>query len=119
MIRKATVLVLSALGAAGASAADPSGADIYRQKCGSCHSLAANRVGPAHKGVFGRRAGLVPGYAYSPALKGSGIVWNEKTLDQWLAGPQKMAKGSKMFFTVPSAEQRAAIIGYLKSPAAR
>lgn len=81
--------------------------------------MAANKIGPSHRGVFGRKAGLVSGYAYSPALKTSGIVWNDKTLDQWLLGPQKMVKGSKMYLAVPNAAERAAIIGYLKSPAAK
>lgn len=102
-----------------AQAAAASGADLYKRKCSSCHTMAANKIGPSHKGVFGRKAGLVPGYAYSPALKKSGIVWNDKSLDQWLLGPQKMVKGSKMYLAVPNAAERAAIIGYLKSPAAK
>ena len=102
-----------------AQSAAVSGADLYKRKCSSCHTMAANKIGPAHKGVFGRKAGLVPGYAYSPALKKSGIVWNDKTLDQWLQGPQKMVEGSKMYLAVPNAAERAAIIGYLKSPAAK
>ena len=102
-----------------AQSAAVSGANLYKRKCSSCHTMAANKIGPAHKGVFGRKAGLVLGYAYSPALKKSGIVWNDKTLDQWLQGPQKMVKGSKMYLAVPNAAERAAIIGYLKSPAAK
>ena len=97
----------------------PNGAALYKAKCGSCHSIPANKVGPAHKGVFGRKAGLAPGYSYSAALKSSGIVWNDKSLDLWLQGPQKVVKGSKMFFTVPDATQRTAIIAYLKSPVAK
>lgn len=102
-----------------AQTAAASGADLYKRKCSSCHTMAVNKIGPSHKGVFGRKAGLVIGYAYSPALKKSGIVWNDKTLDQWLQGPQKMVKGSKMYLAVPNAAERAAIIGYLKSPAAK
>lgn len=97
----------------------PDGAALYLAKCGGCHSLAANRVGPAHKGVVGRKAGTAPGYRYSPALKASPIIWNDATLDRWLQDPQKLVKGSKMFLTVPEADQRKAIIAYLKSPAAR
>lgn len=95
------------------------GAALYQSKCGGCHSIATNRIGPAHKGVFGRKAGMAPGYKYSPALKASGIVWNDQTLDKWLQGPPKVVKGTKMFFTVNDAAQRAAIIAYLKSPAAK
>lgn len=99
--------------------AKPDGAALYQSKCGGCHSIATNRIGPAHKGVFGRKAGMAPGYKYSPALKASGIVWNDQTLDKWLQGPPKLVKGTKMFFTVSDPSQRAAIIAYLKSPAAR
>ncbi|MVZ98071.1 c-type cytochrome [Sphingorhabdus sp. IMCC26285] len=97
----------------------PNGAATYKAKCGSCHSIPTNKIGPAHKGVFGRKAGLAAGYSYSAPLKGSGIVWNDKTLDLWLQGPQKVVKGSKMFVAVPNAAERAAIIAYLKSPAAK
>ncbi len=98
------------------SAADAlPGAKLYQSKCTTCHSLDANKIGPAHRGVFGRPAGTAPGYSYSPALKNAGIVWNAATLDQWLQGPQKMVKGAKMFLVVPSATDRAAIIAYLKA----
>lgn len=97
----------------------PSGDVLYKTKCGACHSIPANKIGPAHKGVFGRKAGLAAGYNYSAPLKASGIVWNDKTLDLWLQGPQKVVKGSKMFFSVPNAADRAAIIAYLKSPTAK
>ena len=62
-----------------------------------------------------RRAGVAPGYAYSPALKSSGIAWTASTLDQSLQGPQKMVKGAKMYFAVPNPGDRAAIIAYLKA----
>ena len=91
------------------------GAKLYQAKCTTCHSLDANKIGPAHRGVFGRPAGTARGYSYSPALKASAIIWNAATLDQWLQGPQKMAKGSKMYFVVPGAGDRAAIIAYLKA----
>jgi cytochrome c len=105
------------LGASAAAHADTatSGAALYQSRCGTCHSIAANKVGPAHKGVFGRAAGMAPGYAYSPALKASGITWSEASLDSWLQGPQKLVKGTRMFFTVPNPAERAAIIAYLKS----
>jgi cytochrome c len=92
---------------------------LYEAKCSACHSLSSNKIGPAHRGVYGRKAGTVPGYAYSEALKGSNLVWNDANLDRWLQGPQKMVKGSKMFLAVPDPTQRKAIIAYLKSRAAR
>lgn len=104
--------------AVGAPAADE-GAGLYQAKCGSCHSLSASKIGPAHRGVFGRRAAMVPGYKYSPALRGANITWDAPTLDLWLQGPQKLVKGSRMFLVVPDPRQRAAIIRYLQSEAAR
>lgn len=97
------------------SADAPPGARLYQARCGTCHSLDANRIGPAHRGVFGRVAGTAPGYSYSPALKASGIIWNAANLDQWLQGPQKLVKGSKMYLVVPGASDRAAIIEYLRT----
>lgn len=95
------------------------GAALYQAKCGGCHSIAASKIGPAHKGVFGRKAASVAGYNYSPALRAANITWDAKTLDQWLQGPQKLVKGSKMYLVVADPAQRAAIIAYLQSDAAR
>ncbi|HEX5477957.1 MAG TPA: c-type cytochrome, partial [Burkholderiales bacterium] len=58
------------------------GKQLYDSRCIGCHSIDENRVGPAHKGVFGRKAGLAPGYDYSPAVKHSKIVWNASTLNR-------------------------------------
>lgn len=97
----------------------PDGMKLYQAKCGGCHSIAANKVGPAHKGVFGRKAAMAPGYTYSPALRAANITWTAATLDQWLQGPQKMVKGTRMFLSVPNPAERGAIIAYLKSDAAK
>lgn len=91
------------------------GAALYEARCGACHSLDANRIGPAHRGVFGRRAGTVPGFRYSPALKASGVVWTAPNLDRWLAGPPRMVPGTAMGISVASAQDRADLIAYLNS----
>jgi cytochrome c len=68
-----------------------------------------------HKGLFGRAAGSVPDFDYSAAMRASGIVWSEVTLDQFLQGPRKMVPGTKMtFIGVPAAKDRADLIAYLK-----
>lgn len=90
-------------------------AAIYKSRCGSCHELDRNRAGPQHRGVVGRKSGAVPGFAYSPALKASGIVWNRQTLDNWLKGPRKVVPGTRMFTSVPDAATREVIINYLES----
>ncbi len=115
----AGAILPAAGGAAPPPAAPLDGARLYQAKCGGCHSISANRVGPAHKGVFGRKSGMAPAYAYSPALRAAAITWNAATLNQWLQGPQKLVKGSKMFLSLPNPAERAAIIAYLQSEAAR
>ena len=98
----------------GAAAADAAhGAQVYKT-CALCHSFEKNGAGPKHAGLIGRIAGSVPDYRYSPALQKSGIVWNEATLDKWLADPQALVPGTKMFFNVDSAQDRADVIEYLR-----
>ena len=92
---------------------DPSRGKTVYQVCMGCHSLDEDDVGPHHRGVVGRVAGTVPGYAYSPALKNSHIVWSPDTLDRWLTNPQALVPGVKMFFAMPSAQDRADVIAYL------
>lgn len=67
-----------------------------------------------HRGVYGRRAGSVPDFAYSEALKKSGIVWNEATLNAWLTDPQRLVPGQQMNYSVPNPQDRADVIAYLK-----
>jgi len=92
------------------------GQTLY-QVCTDCHDLDKNDVGPKHRGVFGRKAGTVPDYEYSDALKNSGIVWNEATLDKWLTDPQMLVPGAKMFFHLESAQDRADVIAFLRDKA--
>lgn len=90
------------------------GAEIYESKCGACHSLDFNRVGPKHRGVFGRRAASVTGFHYSAALKKLGVTWNALTLDRWLQNPTAMAPGTAMGFRLLVAQERADVIAYLR-----
>jgi len=92
---------------------DPVRGKTVYQVCMGCHSLDEDDVGPHHRGVVGRVAGTVPGYAYSPALRNSHIVWGPETLDRWLTSPQALVPGAKMFFAMPSAQDRADVIAYL------
>lgn len=104
------------LPAAAWAGGDPiHGQALYRSQCMACHSVDYNGVGPAHKGVFGRRAGSLGNYNYSPALRMAGTVWNEATLDQWLRNPEQLVPGQKMGVMVQSAQDRADLIAYLKT----
>ena len=91
------------------------GKDLYVMRCAACHAVNYNGVGPAHAGVFGRKVGTAPNYTYSPALKASAVVWTDDTLAQWLADPEKLVAGQKMWITVPTAVDRQDLIAYLKS----
>ena len=88
------------------------GKELYQQ-CTSCHSIDENDIGPKHRGVVGRKAGTAPDYAYSPALKNSGIVWDAASLDRWLTNPSALVPGTKMYFLVKDPQSRADIIAYL------
>ena len=91
------------------------GKALYEARCGGCHALDADRTGPHHAGVFGRKAGSVAGFAYSPALAGSRIVWNEVTLERWLQDPEALIPGQRMNVRVSDPAERRAIIGYLRA----
>jgi cytochrome c2 len=68
------------------------GEQHFNTQCRPCHSLEAgkNGIGPTLHGLFGRKAGTVPGYSYSAAMKNSGVVWNEDTLTKYLADPKEV-----------------------------
>jgi len=95
------------------------GALAYAASCGSCHSLDTNRIGPAHRGIYGRKAGSAPGYAYSVPVRKSSIVWNGATLDRWLQDPRAVIPGTKMAFRLADQQRRADIIAYLRSVGVR
>ena len=108
------VLVLAAAGNTAAAADAAHGQELYESRCGGCHSLDANRVGPAHRGVYGRKAGSAPNFNYSTAVKNATVVWEEKTLDAWLTNPQALIPGQRMNFRVALPADRADIIAYLR-----
>ncbi|MBM3534829.1 MAG: c-type cytochrome [Alphaproteobacteria bacterium] len=111
------LLILAAFIAAGptAFAADANrGAELYEARCEGCHSLDANRVGPKHRGVFGRKVGSVPDFGYSNAVRNSPVIWDETTLDRWLTNPQAFIAGARMGFRVSEAVDRADLIAYLR-----
>jgi cytochrome c len=99
-----------------AMAADAEAGKTVFNKCKACHKVDKNAVGPHLGGVVGRKAGSLPDYNYSAALKGSGITWDEASLDKWLHGPSKMVPGTKMIFPgVKDDTDRANLIAYLKT----
>ena len=109
-------LALAALDPARAAGDAARGEQLY-VGCQDCHSLDKNDVGPRHRGVYGRKAGSVPDYEYSDALRSSGIVWDEATLDKWLTNPQAFVPGAKMFYHLANPQDRADVIAFLREKA--
>ena len=114
----AGVALAVAAGAASIDAAArgrPERGEAIYERCLACHALAYDRTGPRHCGLFGRRAGSVQGFAYSDAMKRSKIVWNEQTLDRFLANPLAAVPGTSMGYAgVTDVKERADLIAYLK-----
>jgi cytochrome c len=108
--------VLAAPAVFGADAAN--GKTVFESKCGICHAATAGPggpvAGPNMVGLMGRKAATVEGFPmYSPALKGSGITWNAKLLDEFLANPMGKVPGTMMVISLPDAKERADVIAYL------
>ena len=89
------------------------------KKCKACHVVDAekHKTGPHLVNIMGRTAGSADGFKkYSDAMKSSGIVWNEETLDGYLEKPKAYVKGTRMAFAgLRKEEDRANVIAYLKS----
>ena len=106
--------VLAAFAPLHVGAADAArGRELYETRCIGCHSIEADRIGPRHRGVVGRRAGSVAGFDYSPALRDANVVWDTATLDRWLADPEAALPGQRMNYRVSDARDRADLIAYL------
>jgi cytochrome c len=110
-------LVLTAP-AAQAQADAQKGAQAYKT-CIACHSLEPGRhlTGPSLANLFGRKAGTASSFLrYSDALRRSGVVWDERTLDAWLKEPDKFVPGNDMAFPgIKDDKTRRDIIGYLRA----
>jgi cytochrome c len=109
------VTVAIACAADGATAPDARAGKAVFEQCTACHSTDGNNgVGPSLQGVVRRKAGIVPGFRYSRAMKSATLSWDEKTLDGYIADPQTVVPGNLMPFSgLPDAKQRADLIAYL------
>jgi cytochrome c len=91
--------------------------------CVSCHSLQPDRnmTGPSLADVWNRKAGSLLSFArYSDALKSANLVWNDKTLDEWIKDPQHFVPGNQMTFAgIKDAQPRADLLAYLKEATQR
>jgi len=106
--------LLAALGKPTSTTDADRGKTIFEKRCTGCHALDIDKEGPRLSGVFGRAAGSVPTFAYSDAIKKSGVSWDAASLDKWLIEPAAFIPDSNMAFRVVDAGERSAIIAYLK-----
>ena len=87
------------------------------ETCIACHDPSLpTKTGPDLRRVFGRKSGTVPGFRYSRAMKNARIVWDEVTLDAYLAEPQEMLPGNAMPYPgLPPPAERRDLIAFLKT----
>jgi len=118
------ILPLIALGFAlsttpALASGDAAAGEKVFKKCKACHVVDAekHKTGPHLVNIMGRTAGSADGFKkYSDAMKSSGIVWNEETLDAYLENPKAYVKGTRMAFAgLRKEEDRVNVIAYLKS----
>ena len=112
--------ILAIASATTVSAAPAARGRLLFLKCASCHDISqasSPKIGPNLYGVFGRKAGILPDYNYSDAMKSQAFSWNEETLDRWLKEPSALVPGSAMAFAgIDEKSDREALIAYLRNP---
>jgi cytochrome c2 len=95
----ALALLVAAMPRPAAAAGDAAAGKLVFGRCQICHSIGGGaRVGPDLAGIFGRKAGTWDDFSYSAAMKHSGIVWNDKTLAEYLKNPRQFIPGNNMAF---------------------
>ena len=108
--------LLLTLASAHAQTGSPAkGQMIFESRCVACHSLDANRVGPALGTVVGRVAGKAPDYLYSPALGAATHVWSRDKLLAWLTNPEMLIPGQRMGYAMDNAQDRDDVVAYLST----
>ncbi len=111
----AVACLMLAAGGTAVAAGDPGRGQAIYERCMGCHAIGYEVVGPDHAGLYGRKAGSLPDYDYSPAMRAAGLIWDAATLDRFLANPRGVVPGTKMGFAgVPDPDERTDLIAYLK-----
>jgi cytochrome c len=97
---------------------DPERGNAIYDRCFACHAIDRDRTGPRHAGLFGRVAGSLPGFPYSPAMRkagAGGLIWTAQTLDRFLESPTTFIPGTRMGYVgIKDNRERADLIAYLK-----
>ena len=118
--------IAAAIATISGSAMADGGEDLFKKKCGSCHSVKAgeHKIGPSLAGVIGRAAGTAEGYGKYQAMKGASFSWDDAKMDAWITDQKTFLKDNKdvvgdqktaMSAKIKNPEERAAIIEYLKA----
>jgi cytochrome c len=94
------------------------GQALFESRCVACHSLDANRVGPALRGVLGRTAGKANDYFYSKAMAAATHVWDAPQLKAWLTNPEDVVPGQEMNYRLDLSQDREDVVAYLASVSA-
>jgi cytochrome c len=89
------------------------GQELVETRCFACHGLDSNRVGPALRGVVGRRAGTAAGFAYSAALVAATHTWDRAIINAWLTNPELLVQGQNMNYRLDNAQDREDVVAYL------
>jgi cytochrome c len=118
--RGMVVALFLVLGWRPAAADDLEGKALFKKHCGTCHTAekgGGKRQGPNLFGVVGRKAGTLPGFAYSDALRANkdGVVWARNTIDRWLTDPQAFIPGVVMPYKQPDPKLRQRLIDFLET----
>jgi cytochrome c len=97
-----------------------SGQLTFNNACRTCHTTKEgdDRLGPNLHNIIGRKAGSLPNYGYSSAMKGADFVWDKEKLDRFIAKPDEVVPGNNMkpYGGLTSAEDRASVVVFLESP---
>jgi cytochrome c len=96
-----------------------SGQLVFNNACRTCHTTneGDNRLGPHLYKIVGRKAGSLPNYGYSSAMKGADFIWDETNLDRFIANPDEVVPGNNMkpYGGLALADDRANILAFLRS----
>ncbi len=120
VIGEAVFTTSGVVAAGAANTGDPErGKTLFEKRCGGCHSLDQDKEGPRLHNVYGRKAGSVPTFKYSDSLKAATHTWDAALLNKWLTDTESVVPDNNMDFRVPSADERADIIEFLRVSAGK
>ena len=109
-------LAIAQSGGGAPAAGDPvAGEELFLDHCVICHIAEGGGQGPSLNGLYGRKAGSIPGFAYSAAVRDSGLTWSGPQLDRFLTNPIQALPGTAMPILVADPKDRADLIAYFAS----